>query len=105
MNSPLDTLTKRFTPCVIICPCDKWLSQQRKLLEVILSFKKKLNKHSNYVKFKAYIVAKDFSQVPSKYFSETFSSVTKFTIIWVFFALAAYLDFNIHQVDIITAYL
>ena len=28
MNSPLDTLTKRFTPCVIICPCDKWLSQQ-----------------------------------------------------------------------------
>ena len=29
VNSPLDTLTKRFTPCVIICPCDKWLSQHQ----------------------------------------------------------------------------
>ena len=28
VNSPLDTSTKRFTPCVIICPCDKWLPQQ-----------------------------------------------------------------------------
>ena len=68
-------------------------------------FKEKLNEHSNYIKFKAHIVAKDFSQIPSKDFSETFSSVTKFTIIWVFFALATYLDFDIYQVDIITAYL
>ena len=29
MNFPLDTSTKRFTPCVIICPCDKWLPQQK----------------------------------------------------------------------------
>ena len=28
MNSPLDIYFKRFTPCVIICPCNKWLSQQ-----------------------------------------------------------------------------
>ena len=27
MNSLLDIHFKRFTPCVIICPCDKWLSQ------------------------------------------------------------------------------
>jgi len=68
-------------------------------------FKKKLDEHSNRVKFKAYIVAKDFSQVPSKDFSETFSSVAKFTTLWVFLALVAYLDFKIHQVDIVAAYL
>ena len=33
MNSPLDTSTKRFTPYVIICPWDKWLSQQQEKLE------------------------------------------------------------------------
>ena len=36
MNSPLDTLTKRFTPCVIICPCDKWLSQQLPLISDVI---------------------------------------------------------------------
>ena len=28
VNSPLDIHFKRFTPCVIIYHCDKWLSQQ-----------------------------------------------------------------------------
>jgi len=26
---PLDIHSKRFTACVIICPCDKWLSVRR----------------------------------------------------------------------------
>ena len=68
-------------------------------------FKEKLNEHSNYVKFKTYIVVKDFSQIFSKDFSETFSSVAKFTTLWVFLALVAYLDFEIYQVDIVATYL
>jgi len=28
VKSPLDIYSKRFTACVIICLCDKWLSQQ-----------------------------------------------------------------------------
>jgi len=28
MNFPLDIQFKRFTACVIICLCDKWLPQQ-----------------------------------------------------------------------------
>ena len=59
-------------------------------------FKKKLDEHGNYVKFKVYIVAKDFSQVPGKNFSGKFSSIAKFTTLWVFLALTVYLDFNIH---------
>jgi len=59
-------------------------------------FKEKFDKHSNHIKFKTYIVAKGFSQVSGKNFSETFSSVTKFTTIQMFLALAAYLNFEIH---------
>ena len=50
-------------------------------------------------------MAKGFSQVPGQDFTETFSSVAKFTTLRIFLALAAYLDFEIHQVDVIAAYL
>jgi len=36
---------------------------------------------------------------------EIFSFVTKFTTLCIFLALATYLNFNVHQVDIIVAYL
>ena len=59
-------------------------------------FEEKVDKHSNHIKFKTYIVAKGFSQVSGKNFSETFSSVAKFTTIQMFLALAAHLNFEIH---------
>ena len=77
----------------------------KKAVESHIVFKKKLDEHGNYVKFKVHIVAKDFSQVPSKNFSENFSFVAKFTTLQVFLALTVYLDFNIHQFNIITVYL
>jgi len=77
----------------------------KKAIENHIIFKKKLDEHGNYVKFKAYIVAKGFSQVLSKNFSETFSSVAKFTTLWMFLALVVYLDFEIYQVDVIAVYL
>ena len=68
-------------------------------------FKKKLDGHGQRIKFKARIVAKGFSQVPGEDFTETFSSVAKFTTLHVFLVLAAHLDFEIHQVDVVAAYL
>ena len=68
-------------------------------------FKEKLDENGQRTKFKAQIVAKGFSQVPGQDFMEMFSSVAKFTTLRIFLALAAYLDFEIHQVDIIAAYL
>ena len=68
-------------------------------------FKKKLNEYGNYIKFKIYIVAKGFLQVSSKNFSETFSFIAKFTTLHMFLALVTYLDFEIYQVNIVTAYL
>jgi len=81
------------------------LPASKKAVGSCIAFKKKLDEHSNCVKFKVHIVAKGFLQVPGKDFSETFSSVTKFTTLWVFFTLAVYLDFEIHQVDVVAAYL
>ena len=68
-------------------------------------FKEKLNGHGNQVKFKAHIVAKGFLQVPGKDFTETFSSVVKFNILQIFLTLAVFVDYEIHQVDMVAAYL
>jgi len=81
------------------------LLASKKAIGSHIIFKEKLDEHSNCVKFKVHIIAKDFLQVPSKNFSENFSSIAKFTILWVFLALTVYLDFNIHQFNIIAAYL
>jgi len=68
----------------------------KKAIESYVIFKEKFDEHGNCIKFKAHIVAKSFSQVSGKDFSGTFSSVAKFTTLWVFLALATYLDFEIH---------
>ena len=81
------------------------LLASKKAIESHIIFREKLDKHGNCVKFKAHIVAKGFLQVLSKDFSETFSSVAKFTTLWVFLTLVAYLDFKIHQVNIVAVYL
>ena len=68
-------------------------------------YRDKLDGQGNHVKYKARIVARGFSQVPGEDFTETFSSVAKFTTLRVFLSLAAFLDFDIHQIDIVAAYL
>jgi len=77
----------------------------KKVVGSQIVFKEKLDGHSQRIKFKARIVAKGFSQVPREDFTETFSSVAKFTTLHVFLALSAHLDFEIHQVDVVAAYL
>ena len=44
-------------------------------------------------------------QVTGEDFTETFLFVNKFTILCTFLALAAFLDFEIYQVDVVAAYL
>ena len=68
-------------------------------------FKEKLDGHGNQVKFKARIVAKGFLQVPGEDFTETFSSVAKFNTLQIFLTLAVFMDYEIHQVDVVAAYL
>ena len=86
----------------------KWvdnLPEKKKAMGSCIVYHKKVNGYGNYIKFKAYIIAHGFSQVSSKDYSETFFSVTKFTTLYIFLLLAAFLDFDIHQVDIGSTYL
>jgi transposase InsO family protein len=67
--------------------------------------RRKLDEHGNPVKYKARIVAQGFSQVPGIDYHETFSSVAKFTTLRVLLTIAATLNWEIHQIDVVGAYL
>ena len=81
------------------------IPKEKKAVGSQIVFKEKLDGHGRRIKFKARIVTKGFSQIPGKDFTETFSSVAKFTTLHVFLALSAHLNFEIYQVDIVAAYL
>jgi len=68
-------------------------------------FKEKLDSYGKHVKFKAQIVTQGFLQVPGLDFTETFSSVVRFTTLRIFLALTAFLNLELHQVDVVGAYL
>jgi len=55
-----------------------------------------MNGYSKYVKFKAYIVTKEFFQIPREDFVETFPFVAKLSILHVFLALATHLNSEIY---------
>jgi hypothetical protein len=50
-------------------------------------------------------VAKGYSQVPGINFNETFAPVMKFTSIRILFSIAAKHKYDIHQMDVKTAFL
>jgi len=45
-----------------------------------------------------------FLQVPQEDFTEIFLLAAKFITLYIFLALSAHLDFEIHQVDIVATY-
>jgi len=55
------------------------LPKERKAMDSRIVFCEKHDGHGNLLKFKACIVAKGFSQVSSEDFTNTFSSVAKFS--------------------------
>jgi len=81
------------------------LPNDKKAVGSHIVFKEKLDGHGKHIKFKAWIVAQGFSQVPGLDFTETFSSVARFTTLRIFLALTAFLNLELHQVDVVGAYL
>jgi len=68
-------------------------------------FHEKQDRHGNLVKFKAYIVAKDFLQIPKENFIDTFLFVPKFSTLRIFLAYIVYLNWDLYHIDIIVTYL
>ena len=68
-------------------------------------FKAKHDANGNIVRFKARLVARGFSQAYRIDYFETYAPVAKLTTYRVIFALAALEQWEIHGMDVITAYL
>jgi hypothetical protein len=68
-------------------------------------FKHKKDEMGRIVRFKARIVARGFSQIYGIDYLETYAPVAKLVSIRVLFAIAASLDLEIHQMDVVSAFL
>jgi hypothetical protein len=69
------------------------------------AFKKKLNAEGKVEKYKAWLVAKGYSQVEGIDFGEMFSPVSKLTSIRFLLSVAAAFDFEVEQMDVKTTFL
>jgi Reverse transcriptase (RNA-dependent DNA polymerase) len=68
-------------------------------------FKAKHDANGNIVRFKARLVTRGFSQAYGIDYFETYAPVAKLTTYRTIFALAALEQWEIHEIDVITAYL
>ena len=79
-------------PWMKIIPC-RWV------------FVLKTDEHGRPVRFKARLVAGGHRQVAGVDYEETFAPVARLTSLRMFFAVAAYRQWKVHQIDITTAFL
>ena len=68
-------------------------------------FKRKLNLDGTVARYKARLVAKGFNQQYGIDYEETYAPVAKFPSIRALIAIGNYLDLEIHQMDVKTAFL
>ena len=68
-------------------------------------FKIKRDKNGNTTKYKARLVARGFTQVYGIDYAETYAPVARYSSIRLIIALAAHYNWELHQMDVKTAYL
>ena len=62
-------------------------------------------KHKADGRYRARLVAKGFTQIPSLDYDETFLPITRFKSLWLLLALAVLEDWEVHQLDVKSAFL
>ena len=99
IKSEFSALQKNHTWTLVPRPCHanvitcKWL------------FTKKYDALGTPVRFKARLVARGFSQIPGVDYHETFSPTLKITALRLILAITAYLNLELHHVDVETTFL
>lgn len=68
-------------------------------------FRAKKDAAGNVVRYKGWLVAQGFSQVPGVDYFDTFAPIAKLALIRSILAMAAVSDMELHQIDIVGAYL
>jgi hypothetical protein len=80
-------------------------STRRNYIGIKWVFKKKLNAEGKVEKYKAWLVAKGYSQVEGIDFGEIFYPVAKLTSIRFMLFVVATFDFEVEQMDVKTTFL
>ena len=79
--------------------------KDRKTIESKWVYKLKYNADGEIARYKARLVAKGYTQVNGLDYNETYAPVTRLETIRLLFGLAVEKDWEIHQIDVKTAYL
>jgi hypothetical protein len=77
----------------------------QKLVGCKLVFKTKRDQHNAIIKYKAWIVAKGYSQMPGIVFNETSTPVVSLLVLQIFFTIVATENLEMAQMDVVTAFL
>ena len=99
MNVEYESLVENKTWDLVQIPSN------REAIDVRWIFKIKQNADGSTERFKARLVAKGFAQRYGIDYEDTFAPVCKFTSIRTILSIGATLDFEIHQLDVKTAFL
>ncbi|KAD3068312.1 hypothetical protein E3N88_36192 [Mikania micrantha] len=81
------------------------LPQGKNVVGVKWTFKTKVGSNGEILRFKARLVAKGYSQIEGIDYTETFAPVARFETIRVVIATAAHRGWELHQLDVKTAFL
>src|SRR5271169_3237317 len=100
MASELDSLAKNGTWETV-----KEILPRRKALGSKWVFKIKQNTNGTIAQYKARLVVKGYEQREGIDYDETFTPIAKFTTIHLLLAMTAIEDMDIHQMDVVTAFL
>ena len=99
IQEEVNSLIKNHTWGLVPCP------RNRQVVTNKFAFKHKKNEIARIVRFKARLVARGFSQIYGVDYLDTYAPVVKFASIRILLAIAAVYELEIHQMDIVTAFL
>ncbi|KAJ3475377.1 hypothetical protein NLI96_g11880 [Meripilus lineatus] len=81
------------------------LPQDRKAIGCRWVYSLKRDASGNIIKRKARLVAQGFSQIPGQDFAATYAPVMRLELFRALLAIGAVMDYEIHQMDVVGAYL